>query len=243
MVSHLFTTKVDEVVDVLNNLDGWSFEGISCFIYSSDQTAALQLQIPSSPILVELRRMYNPINDDHLYTTNSTEAEIAQAGGYQDEGVAGWVFPADSSEVHGLQIDGVLNFEMRTVPLYRLRNLETGAHFYTTNEQECLLGTQTGYVNEQVACRVFDVPVSKILPPVSPLFRLCHSFDGEDGSHWYDSFTDEAKSIWDQIKGPLATIAAILILRFVGGSTNTKVTENKDGSLGVNSADPTKTEE
>ncbi|KAH9918926.1 uncharacterized protein BXZ73DRAFT_52705, partial [Epithele typhae] len=77
---HFYTTNEAEANNAAGNL-GYTYEGVSSFIYPTSLCGA-----------VPLYRMYNPKVIDHFYTTNINERQNAIRNlGYSDEGIAGYV--------------------------------------------------------------------------------------------------------------------------------------------------------
>ena len=114
---------------------------------------------------IPLYRLYHPSVQDHFYTANPAErAQAISSGGYQDEGIVGYIFPTHESE---------------TTPFYRLFNPSTGDHFYTTSaaEKNQFISSR-GYRDDGIAGYVF--PSQK--PGRTPLYRLFHSAAGD---HFY----------------------------------------------------------
>ncbi len=117
---HFYTTSESERDSAEKG--GYNFEGIACYVDSSQVDAT-----------VPLFRLYN--GKDHFYTTSESERDSAEKGGYTSEGIACYV---DSSQVEG------------TVALYRLYNGTD--HFYTASESERDSAEKGGYTSEGIAC-------------------------------------------------------------------------------------------
>jgi peroxidase len=127
------------------------------------------------PSKVRFYRAYNPTVGSHFFTASQAEFENSIRGGYQDE----------STNTDGFEILAVQ--EPGTVALYRLYNLQTGRHYYTSNAAEAdflealvpapTAGPDTrttGWRNEGVAGYVF----ASDTPGTTPVFRLYNSLSG-----------------------------------------------------------------
>ena len=127
------------------------------------------------PSKVRFYRAYNPTVGSHFFTASQAEFENSIRGGYQDE----------STNTDGFEILAVQ--EPGTVALYRLYNLQTGRHYYTSNAAEAdflealvpapTTGPDTrttGWRNEGVAGYVF----ASDTPGTTPVYRLYNSFSG-----------------------------------------------------------------
>jgi uncharacterized protein DUF5648/N,N-dimethylformamidase beta subunit-like protein len=121
--------------------------------------ACSQINVHADSNIVPLYRLYSKSYTDHMYTTNSSEADLyASSGGYVKQGIAGYVY---SSQVAG------------TVPLYRLYNLNEIDHFYTADVKERNSAIDySGYADEGIAGYVYllhPMPsTTNSAPSVSP---------------------------------------------------------------------------
>ncbi len=128
-------------------------------------------------------RAYNPTIDSHFFTTNQAEFQAAIANGYLDE-------TSDSS-----------GFELLNAPdpnateVYRLYNISTGQHYYTTNrrERDFLVaivplpasGPDTrvlGWRDEGITAYLF----TSQQPNTLPIFQL---YNSNSGTHLYTEST------------------------------------------------------
>jgi ELWxxDGT repeat protein len=124
-------------------------------------------------------RAYNPNALYHFFTLNKAEFDITVAAGYQDESTGQDGFSLFPSPV-----------EFST-PLYRMYNLQTGRHYYTTNkaERDFLLALVpaplTGSDNRTVGWR-YEGEAGHLYPSQQPgsveLFRL---YNNISGTHLY----------------------------------------------------------
>ncbi|KAF9552708.1 hypothetical protein CPC08DRAFT_646552, partial [Agrocybe pediades] len=120
-------------------------------------------------LLVPFFRLWQPQIKDDFYTTGVDEKNQAIAFlGYQDEGIAGYLWPNTTAPIPN-----------QAIPLYRLLNSQIGDHFYTTSAPErdnaVLNG---GYTNQGIAGYVY----SDTLCDGLPLYRL---YSGKAQNHFY----------------------------------------------------------
>ena len=81
---HYITTSETEVQAAVDS-DGYEYQGITGYVYNQAQTDCAGT--------VPLYRLYKPSLPVHYYTTNTTdEANAINADGYDDEGIAAYVF-------------------------------------------------------------------------------------------------------------------------------------------------------
>lgn len=73
---------------------------------------------------IRMYRGYNPTVDAHLFTTNQIEFQAAVRGGYRDE----------ANNQSGFSLLPIA--QPGTLPVYRLYNLKSGQHYYTTSSGE-----------------------------------------------------------------------------------------------------------
>ena len=87
---------------------------------------------------------------DHMYTTDEYEvANAVQTAGYQEEGIAAFVFATSAAG---------------TVPLYCLYNPATKDHRYTTNIVEFYHAGCEGCREEGIICYVYRNPTPDTVP-------------------------------------------------------------------------------
>src|SRR5262249_7621817 len=131
-------------------LQGYLSEGNSGYIFAPE----------NPPSVVPLYRLYSASADDHLFTPDLAERDFAIArDGYQDEGVAAWIFPRRVTE--------------DMVALVRYFNGRD--HFYTADPAAEVLG---GYAIEGTTGYVFAPGIE--IPETVPLLRY---FNGQN--HFY----------------------------------------------------------
>jgi hypothetical protein len=123
-------------------------------------------------------RAYNPSSDYHFFTTSLAEFRNAVQFGYRDETAGNSGFSVLKNTVPGV------------TPLFRLYNLHTGRHYYTTNpaERDALVAlipppvgpdTRTsGWRSETVEGYLF----TDATPLAVPIFRL---YNQATGTHLY----------------------------------------------------------
>jgi hypothetical protein len=146
---------------------------------------------------VRFLRAYNPSADYHFFTTNALEFNAALGGGYQNEAVNQTGFALGFNPLPG------------ALPIFRLYNLETGRHYYTTNqaERDYLVGlvpvtdpnyNRIGWRYELNEPFVYPVQVSGTIE----IFRL---YNKNSGVHLYvespairDAVLATPGGIWEQ---------------------------------------------
>lgn len=102
---------------------------------------------PGLPLL--LRRYYQPLNGDFVYTTDANQGAKLISEGFQAQGDAGNVLTQPAAG---------------TVPLYRLRRPDNG-HIFTMDqgERQGLLG-KAGYQDEGIAAHLYPSPAPGTIP-------------------------------------------------------------------------------
>lgn len=129
----------------------------------------------------EVHRFYQFEKGFHLYTTDDNEIQVVQeqsAAGqlsYQYEAEKFTVLSDDKDALTGETLVGVK-------PVYRFFNTETGAHLYTTdeNERSVIEDTLTNYNFEGIKYYAFESEPTEI--ETIPVFRMLNN---ESGSHLY----------------------------------------------------------
>ncbi len=107
-----------------------------------------------------LYRLYNPMSNDHFYTSDLNESTAATNQGYVWEGIIGELETTQTSS---------------NVSLFRLYSPSLNNHFYTASAQEMSLATQVGFRLEGV---MGYMPSGATTLQV---YRLYHS----SGDHFY----------------------------------------------------------
>lgn len=82
LARHSYSSDPDEIATMTDG-GGWVLEGIAGYVHRERMEG-----------LSALRRGYNPVTSNHLFTTDSVEFAEALAGGFSDEGVEGWIVAA-----------------------------------------------------------------------------------------------------------------------------------------------------
>ena len=164
MGKHFYTTDPGEVTRAIVR-DGRILEGVACCVLPNTPNP--------SPSVIPLYRLYNPSNDDHLYTTDQGERDrlVNVEHTYIDEGVACQVLvptqPPPSSPF-------LLN------NLYRVYNPQTGEHFYTAKAGEFQAVTVPNgpFVPDvegnplSYQCYVWDLDQTSVPQGAIPFYRL-----------------------------------------------------------------------
>jgi hypothetical protein len=138
------------------------------------QTASPRVEITADKQLTRFFRSYNPNADYHFYTTNFLEFSLVVNRGLRDEstGQAGFALSTRQTDVN--------------TPLFRLRNPNTGRHYYTQNaEERAGLIAQT-WIDERNDGFIFTTQI----PGTVSLNRL---YNIATGSHLYTE-SDAVKS-------------------------------------------------
>lgn len=115
---------------------------------------------------IRFYRAYNPNAQYHFFTTNRLEFLAGIRGGLSDE----------ASNNTGVAM--FLNNEVDTTPVYRLRNPNTGRHYYTANTIEKNALASIGWIYERD--ENFISTIAK--PGLTPVFRL---YNASTGTHLY----------------------------------------------------------
>jgi ELWxxDGT repeat protein len=121
---------------------------------------------------IRLYRAYNPVADYHFFTTSRLEFLNAISHGYIDESTGRGGFAVVRSQAAAFSADYT---SIGNDPIYRLYNLSTGRHYYTTKsvERDYLVG---------------------LIPPGHPEFgRVGWRFEKIEG---YDSFAPERQQLF-----------------------------------------------
>jgi hypothetical protein len=134
-VSHYFTLYPQAV----NNLipQGWTFEGVACYVYGTQQNGAGQLY-----------EVHRPDIADTYYGTDTQVLSAEIDYHYQQPGPSCFVF---------FQQDP--NSPLPLTPLYRLSSFSVatpGEHFLTIDEQERSGLLSEGWQDDGIACWVFS---------------------------------------------------------------------------------------
>ncbi len=111
--------------------------------------------------LIPRYRLYNPFDFKHHYTTDLNEYNTLGAQGWNQEGIAYYVYDA------AVTVDSV-----QAVPFYRLYNPNTGKHHWTTDANENNVLGSMGWTQEGIDGYIFPSQVTDSVP----LYRLYNPF-------------------------------------------------------------------
>lgn len=159
--------------------------------------------------VVEVVRLFNPWNGDHLFTTDAKEVFNAEKAGWTNEGTI-W-------KAYGHEGDYRKKFITTDAkgdhtgkcgtPVYRLYNQYTGEHLYTTSTEEYNTNVAGGWTGEGVSYYTVNAkdgkPVTpeddkKVLTPtkVDSVYRMFNPF-ATVGTHLYGGVEENAKCLAD----------------------------------------------
>ena len=111
--------------------------------------------------LIPRYRLYNPFDFKHHYTTDQNEYNTLGAQGWNQEGIAYYVYDA------AVTVDSV-----QAVPFYRLYNPNSFAHHWTTDANENNVLGNMGWTQEGIDGYIFPSQVTDSVP----LYRLYNPF-------------------------------------------------------------------
>lgn len=153
--------------------------------------------------VVEVVRLYNPWNGDHLFTSDTKEVFNAEKAGWTNEGTfwKAYHHEGDYRKVFGT------NGKLGT-PVLRLFNQYTGEHLYTTSTEEYNARVANGWTGEGVsfysvaanedgtpkAAEDSDKVVGKT--KVDSVYRMFNPFV-QVGTHLYGGVEENAKCLAD----------------------------------------------
>ncbi|MEM7592970.1 MAG: hypothetical protein AAF383_15880 [Cyanobacteria bacterium P01_A01_bin.83] len=143
----------------------------------------------------QIHRFYQFERGFHFYTIDDGEIEFVQeqsaAGNlsYQSEGERYSVLSDDKDVFTGETLDGV-------TPVYRFFNTQTGAHFYTNdeNERDFVEDTLANYNFEGIKYYAFESEPTEI--ETIPVFRMLNN---DSGSHLYTIDQNEVNYIQENL--------------------------------------------
>ena len=159
---------------------GYKEEGIACYVLPQQTRDT-----------IPLFRSFSWAAFANFYTTSSAEVNSASALGYSYQGIEGYVFQKENHR--GLE------------PLFRLRNTQTGYHFYTTDPKERDNAINLlYYVSEGIQSYVPSSSAGIEGRKPSPLYRLVRVTDPfasvplyrlyGNGFHFYTTSLPEAQA-------------------------------------------------
>ena len=162
-------TSAETVMSYIPPLDGvWPLD-----LSQNDVDALISIWGPS-PSTLDVFRLYDPINDTHLYSANPYEIDLLTGEStsyFKNEGIAYSIHHAAGDD------------------LYRFYRPQFNCHFYTSNSDErdfLILHNQQDFIYEGVAFHVFNTKSQPI--GASPMVRL---FDPSRSIHFYSSNPNE----------------------------------------------------
>lgn len=127
--SHYFAPGTAQRDTIAGNNPSWINEGMA-FEAATVDTSALSAVV----------RLYNPISQRHLFTSNEAEINIVQAQGFIEQSEAWYV---------SNNINSLLGYD---TPVYRIYNQQLNSHVYSSNQAEIdILQAQPGAINEGIA--------------------------------------------------------------------------------------------
>ena len=155
--------------------------------------------------VVEVVRLFNPWNGDHLFTTDAKEVFNAEKAGWTNEGTI-WKAYGHEGDYRGKFIKNDGTGKCGT-PVYRLYNQYTGEHLYTTSTEEYNTNVAAGWTGEGVSYYtvnakdgkpVVDEKDTKIKTPkkVDAVYRMFNPF-ATVGTHLYGGVEENAKCLAD----------------------------------------------
>lgn len=153
--------------------------------------------------VVEVVRLYNPWNGDHLFTSDTKEVFNAEKAGWTNEGTfwKAYHHEGDYRKVFGA------NGKLGT-PVLRLFNQYTGEHLYTTSTEEYNARVANGWTGEgvsfySVAANEDGTPKTAedsdkvvVKTKVDSVYRMFNPFV-QVGTHLYGGVEENAKCLAD----------------------------------------------
>lgn len=126
-----------------------------------------------------VKRLYNPNNQEHLFTKESGEISRLKNSGWRDEGTA-WVSPTTGN--HRLSV-------------WRLYNPNTGYHHFTMREDERNNLTRNGWRNEGVVFYVYGLPPYKGSKELSSVTNVYRVYNPNKGIHHFTKDYSEVQKL------------------------------------------------
>ncbi|KAF7362782.1 hypothetical protein MVEN_00627900 [Mycena venus] len=126
-----FYSALNSDIDIVGRGDGYNFNSVVYLVFTTQESST-----------VPLFHVYNTNTIDNLYTTSTTERDLALESGYLAGSTTAYIYPS--------QICG-------SVPFYRLYSITATAHYYTINgtERGALLAAG-GWEDEGITGYVLD---------------------------------------------------------------------------------------
>lgn len=115
---------------------------------------------------IDMYRLFNPYNGEHLYTSSSSECNALVADGWKYEGI-GWVAPTKSK-----------------TPVFRLYNRYSGDHHYTTSSNERDSMVRNGWEYEGIGWYSDDSQTVPVYREFNPYVTIgTHNFTTSKSEH------------------------------------------------------------
>lgn len=156
----------------------------------------------STAKVVEVVRLFNPWNGDHLFTWDEKEVFAAEKAGWTNEGTVWKAYGHEGDYRKFVNQDAKVG-----TPVYRLFNQYSGEHLYTTSTEEYNKNVAAGWTGEGVSFYTVKAkdgkPVNpetdkKVLTPgkVDSVYRMFNPFV-QVGTHLYGGVEENAKCLAD----------------------------------------------
>lgn len=153
--------------------------------------------------VVEVVRLYNPWNGDHLFTSDTKEVFNAEKAGWTNEGTFWKAYHHEGDYRKAFGTNGKLG-----TPVLRLFNQYTGEHLYTTSTEEYNARVANGWTGEgvsfySVAANADGTPKTAedskkvvVKNKVDSVYRMFNPFV-QVGTHLYGGCEENAKCLAD----------------------------------------------
>lgn len=152
--------------------------------------------------VVEVVRLFNPWNGDHLFTWDEKEVFAAEKAGWTNEGTVWKAYGHEGDYRKFVNQDAKVG-----TPVYRLFNQYSGEHLYTTSTEEYNKNVAAGWTGEGVSYYtvkatngkpVQDATDAKVInkDKVDSVYRMFNPF-AKVGTHLYGGIEENAKCLAD----------------------------------------------
>lgn len=152
--------------------------------------------------VVEVVRLFNPWNGDHLFTWDEKEVFAAEKAGWTNEGTVWKAYGHEGDYRKFVNQDAKVG-----TPVYRLFNQYSGEHLYTTSTEEYNKNVAAGWTGEGVS--FYTVKATDGKPAqnetsdkiinkskVDSVYRMFNPF-AKVGTHLYGGIEENAKCLAD----------------------------------------------
>lgn len=156
----------------------------------------------STAKVVEVVRLFNPWNGDHLFTWDEKEVFAAEKAGWTNEGTVWKAYGHEGDYRKFVNQDAKVG-----TPVYRLFNQYSGEHLYTTSTEEYNKNVAAGWTGEGVS--FYTVKATDGKPAqnetsdkiinkskVDSVYRMFNPF-AKVGTHLYGGIEENAKCLAD----------------------------------------------